>query len=669
MVGRVNVVTNPATRVEQRHVGDLGTVATRWWRIRAVGLRTPGVWDVLNLRFDAATDIVERISSGSAGAGYGHDEAFTTGPGRWGGRPDRGGDGSCSIGVRFDRPVVPSAIVLEDAPGDHRAIRVAVECSDDGSAWREVATIDLDPANSRHVVFYAPSTVGASTSWRIRSKSTDPVVSNSIARARFLRRGLDLTADVEIDGGTVTVTSDSEQELDRILVDLPAGVTATSVLLERLGSDATWLPWRHLSGLGPGRNDLLLHDPLLRDEPGTRRPSAAVRHHRSDRRILVLIAAYRDPELADTITSAITRAAFPEHLRFAICHQYDDITRPLLDPWDSDNRFRIDAVDHSESRGCCWARHRTFEMYAGEPYVFQIDAHTRFAARWDVRFIEMLESVDSPLPVLTTYPPRYTFDSDGSVRYDLDVGVQRLYVDEVRDDLTTIQKTTPPPDLARPGPSPTVAAGHIFTRGSFCTDVPYDPEMYFAGEEISMAARAFTAGYDLYHPHQNLVWHRYHHDHPKHWDDHDDHGAAHDVAVERLRSLFRGDHSRLGRFGLGSVRTLAEFEDHTGIDLGAPRVTVDGTVTIEIDRSVIEPRDDYSVFVVVFLDRVGAEVTRREVRAPDVLGLRRSSVRFGDIPPNVSHYLVVPMVSPASGGAHLAEVALRPIPAPSGSGR
>ncbi|MEY2958169.1 MAG: hypothetical protein RLZZ01_737, partial [Actinomycetota bacterium] len=514
--------------------------------------------------------------------------------------------------------------------------------------------------------FYAPDDAGESTAWRLALRTPDPVVARSLARGRYLRRGADIGGEALIsgDGKYVTISAGSERALDRIVVDLPTGTTAESVLLEQLGANGSWTPWRHLGSLGPGHHDFLLHG-----EPDREPPPVVVRDRPTDRRILVLIAAYRDPELADTVTSAITQAAFPEHLRFAICHQYDEATRSLLEPWHGDDRFRVDAVEHVDSRGCCWARHRTFEMYDGEPYVFQIDAHTRFAARWDVRYVEMLESIDSPRPILTTYPPRYTVDDDGTVRYDLDAGVQRLYVEEVRDDLTTVQRTSPPSDLSRPGPSPTIAAGQVFTRGTFCTDVPYDPEMYFAGEEISMAARAFTAGYDLYHPNENLVWHRYHHDHPKHWEDHTDHAESHASAIRRLRDLFRGDTGRLGRFGLGSVRSLAEFEDHTGIDLGAPRVERDGTVTIEIDRSVIEPRDDYSAFVVVFLDRAGDEVARHDVRSPDVLGLQRDTLTIGDVPVQASHYLVMPLVLPPGRCGRVAEVALRPIRATTGSAR
>ena len=44
------------------------------------------------------------------------------------------------------------------------------------------------------------------------------------------------------------------------------------------------------------------------------------------------------------------------------------------------------------------------------------------------------------------------------------------------------------------------SAHFAFTLGKFCGS-SHDPLLYFHGEEISIAARAFTWGYSLFHPH------------------------------------------------------------------------------------------------------------------------------------------------------------------------
>jgi glycosyltransferase involved in cell wall biosynthesis len=532
---------------------------------------------------------------------------------------------------------------------------------------------------------------GSPTGWRLVTQSTVNGFAWDVRRVRFLHGAIDVHGALVGSGdaggafGVANTTTDDDRVwggrpdgrncfylaltaasgsllIDRIVLDQPGEHWAREVVVERRSADGVWRTWTSFDNLRRGRNELVLADAF------------------DDRRILVAIAAYRDPELARTVADAITQAAYPEHLRFAICHQFDDDTEAVLTPWADDPRFRVDAVHHSESQGCCWARNRTFSLFDDEAYLLQIDAHTRFAARWDVRFIDMLESTGSELPILTTYPSRYTLagEHEAAVVYDTDAGVQQLYVAEVRPDLTTLQHTRLPADVSRPGRSPTLAAGLIFTRGQFCRDVDYDPEIYFAGEEISLAARAFTCGYDLFHPTETLVWHLYDHDHPKHWEDHRTHNASHAVAMARLRTLFQGDSTSLGRFGLGSVRSLLEFERYAGIDLGASLratdnvaalvaesvaesngavVGPDGTLTITIDRSVIDPRDDFANFTVVLFDGSGNEVHRHDIVAPDVLALSRAVVQLANTPQTAVRWAVIPVTR----DGHVGEIVLRSV--------
>jgi hypothetical protein len=342
----------------------------------------------------------------------------------------------------------------------------------------------------------------------------------------------------------------------------------------------------------------------------------------ADRRILVLIASYRDSELPRTISNALTQAAYPEHVRFAICHQFDDDTRGALEPWQDDPRFSIDEVPFGESRGCCWARARTFDLYDDEPYILQIDAHTRFAARWDVRYVEMLEAIDADKPVLTCYPPSYTVDDNGTDHYHVDGGIQQLVVDRLRYDLTTRQRTEVVQDSSVPGPSAFLAAGQVFSRGSFCTDVPYDPDIYFGGEEISLAVRAFTRGYDLFYPNKNLIWHRYGHGERLHWDDHpEEQQSLNTVALERLATLLTGDSRKLGRFGLGRDRTLADFETMAGLDFSQTGAGAGWSVRghLELDTSSIEFTNPFHLWVFAIFSGDQKELYRQDITNSDVL--------------------------------------------------
>jgi hypothetical protein len=61
-------------------------------------------------------------------------------------------------------------------------------------------------------------------------------------------------------------------------------------------------------------------------------------------------------------------------------------------------------------------------------------------------------------------------------------------------------------DLKKPVPARFYSAHFCFTLGAFSLEVQHNPEYYFHGEEISIAVRAFTHGYDLFHPHRVLLF-------------------------------------------------------------------------------------------------------------------------------------------------------------------
>jgi hypothetical protein len=107
-----------------------------------------------------------------------------------------------------------------------------------------------------------------------------------------------------------------------------------------------------------------------------------------------------------------------------------------------------------------------------------------------------------------------------------------------------------------------------------------DPHSYFGQEEPALAVRAFTRGYDLFHPNRHIAWHHYYREgQPRHWNDHTQ-DAAKTAEVDeawiareqrarlRLQQLFgQVDHGiDLGEFGLGQERTLRDYERYAGID-------------------------------------------------------------------------------------------------------
>lgn len=342
--------------------------------------------------------------------------------------------------------------------------------------------------------------------------------------------------------------------------------------------------------------------------------------------IFVQIASYRDRDLPNTIDSALENAEYPQRLRFGICWQYDDQTYTDLDPYLSDARFRVAQYYYEESQGCCWARNQTNRLYQDEAYTLQIDAHTRFSPQWDTRYLNMIRSIDSPKPLLTTYPAPFE-NENGTDKLALDRGVQRLVLNRIRSNLTTRLKTEVVEGGHQCVPSQFLAAGQIFTLGRFCREVEYDPNLYFSAEEINMAARAFTHGFDFYCPNKDVIWHRYKHPMRNHWADHD--SALKNREIDRLNTLLLGDHESLGKYGLGQSRSLSDFEQYTGINF---RESADRQPTplrftrrIELDVSRIEDRDDYRYWIFTLNNVDDKEIFRHDIHDQEVLS---KDVRF-----------------------------------------
>jgi len=340
----------------------------------------------------------------------------------------------------------------------------------------------------------------------------------------------------------------------------------------------------------------------------------------SEETIFVQIASYRDADLPNTIRSALNNAKNPENLSFGICWQYDDLTYTDLDPYLTDSRFRIAQYYYEESRGCCWARNITNSLYQGEKYTLQIDAHTRFAPDWDAKYKKMFAEVDSDKPLFSTYPAPFT-TVNGIDRLVLDRGIQKLTLGKIRKNLTTVLKTIPVETEDICVPSQYIAAGQIFTLGQFCDEVEYDPGLYFDGEEISLASRAYTSGYDFFCPNKDLIWHWYKHTMPLHWSDHQ---SEHDkAAMKRLGKLLLGQHSELGKYGLGNVRSLAQFEQYIGVDLTKRTQRKDVPThfreSIELDVSQIPDRNDYVYWIFTLKNIDEKEIYRFDINDERIL--------------------------------------------------
>ncbi len=279
-----------------------------------------------------------------------------------------------------------------------------------------------------------------------------------------------------------------------------------------------------------------------------------------------------------TLQDCLAKARHPEELRFGICWQHGAEEAPI--PFADDPRFRIVDVDWRESRGACWARAEIMKLWQGEDWFLQLDSHHRFVQDWDVKLLHHAERTGSARPILTTYTtPFHPGDPDV-----LESGAMRMDFDRFTEEgIILFRPSVIPgwPDLDRSVRARFLSAHFFFAPGQLVKDVPYDPDLYFIGEEITLAIRAFTHGYDLYHPPETIVWHEYTRSYrTKHWDDHvKERGvdrAWHErdaESREKIKRFLADPH--VGPFGCGTVRTFAEYEAYAGLSFRHRRVQDD----------------------------------------------------------------------------------------------
>jgi len=294
----------------------------------------------------------------------------------------------------------------------------------------------------------------------------------------------------------------------------------------------------------------------------------------SRQQIFISVAAYRDPDLVATISDCLAKASQPHRLRFVICWQHGPGEQ--LPEWVREPQFQVIDIDWRESRGGCWARAAIMKHWAGEEWFLQIDSHQRFAQGWDIALIEQAELTGSPKPLLSAPAPGFTIGKaptgNSPLRANF-VGFRANGIPDIRSGFLRPEHGRRAPVRARS------ICGHLlFAPGSFAVDVPYDPDMYFSWEETTMAVRAFTHGYDLFHPTAVVTWHEYSRDYRvKHWDDHNgkqDAGVPwhhlHQQAIAKVADFFA--NPAVGPVGLGQERTFADYEDYAGVSFRHRRV-------------------------------------------------------------------------------------------------
>ena len=291
-------------------------------------------------------------------------------------------------------------------------------------------------------------------------------------------------------------------------------------------------------------------------------------------RIFVSIANYRDPEIVPTLQSLFANAQNPERITAGVLSQVD-IQNDLNCVPLQDNRVKQFVIDYRASPGLSWARSFIFQnLLSDEDFILQIDSHSRFAPGWDKIALDNWAACNDPKAYVSHYPPGYTLE-DGNAEL---LFHQQIFKNFDSDDLPKVitkvlQDRDAPTEVQR---SPLFAGGCYFAPSHAVRSVPYDPMIYFNGEEITQAVRLYTHGYNGYTPKQSFMWHKYRkptdNNRRMHWEDHTEFSDQHKLARERIHHLLRIAFSTnpkavesLNLYNLGDVRSLHDYEAFAGI--------------------------------------------------------------------------------------------------------
>lgn len=317
----------------------------------------------------------------------------------------------------------------------------------------------------------------------------------------------------------------------------------------------------------------------------------------SNQTIFVSIPSYRDPQCADTIHDLFSKAYCPHRITVGVCQQNVEQTdEDILHAYESlaqkgthnnfSDRIRIVRMNAEDAKGPMYARHLIeTKLFRGEMYYMVTDSHMMFTPNWDKKLIDELTLCErmSGKAVLTTYPEDFKpyHRSFPMANYDNAPG---SYLRFKRFNEQYNQMELEGPQFVRKPATPILGmfwGGCLsFARSTMIQDVPFDPhcDFVFLGEELSMAARLWTHGYDLYHPREMIVYHMWERNRPTYWqlfnnnkdEAHRTRQALEAEGYKRIETLLRmrdAQSTLLPPYGLGTARTLEEYENLIGIKL------------------------------------------------------------------------------------------------------
>ena len=293
--------------------------------------------------------------------------------------------------------------------------------------------------------------------------------------------------------------------------------------------------------------------------------------------IFVAIPSYADADLPATLDSAIRMSSGRYVVHLSVCEQVTGYAAGYLLGRHLPPHVLVSVEEVGDKLiGLGGARHLAEWAHSAEDVQVQTDSHTRFDSDWDVRILELCARLGpNGIASANMMPDPWTHAGRIPV-----VVLDRFAHGPAGIPAGKVEMMEPPSGrLDELIPSRAVVGGGVVGR-AWCRDVPADPFIAFAGEEPALAARLWTSGRELFAARMpfrtaragvrppSRPWER-----PE-WAEMDARSRRRVQALLTGGALPADDAAGqyLDRYGLGDVRTLADWTEYSGLDYALQEV-------------------------------------------------------------------------------------------------
>jgi GT2 family glycosyltransferase len=289
--------------------------------------------------------------------------------------------------------------------------------------------------------------------------------------------------------------------------------------------------------------------------------------------IFIQLASYHDFELGKTMYDALYKSSKFHEIHFGVHNCYYQEKEMYIPQYP--NLKLVESLA-PENIGVGISRSIANSLYDGQDYYLQVDAHTRFEYNWDdslIKLIEEYKELGFEKPLISMYPGTWKYNDN--LKEVIEWSVETTST-AFKDRPEMFEETMIPNQVAVPPENwiyqKAIAGGFIFTTGDYA-ELGVNEKIMFYGEEIIMAARAYTHGYDLLIPDKHYLYHLYFETESvfqknmrRHtWKDFYDEWVKLE-AVSKAEVVDILTNKRIGPGALGTVRTLEEYGEYAGLD-------------------------------------------------------------------------------------------------------